>query len=543
MADIATAMADIATAMADRVATPLLVPSARCTIVGLNGRADLNGQACTLLTLSGERWAVRVDGSGEGVRVKPANLSLIKEALPFEATTFEIRGRGLRATRDIGAGEVLVRERPTALCFGDDVEGDGADEARDEILSQLFIAAAKPGPTATAISKLCAFVEQHDKFTLDEVAAAATPAVRARVAKRAGADVANGVTPSAVAHTYCQYSLNAMAVLGPASLDTIGTGVYALHGALCNSELEPNCWCCFELVAAAGDEPAAAVRSAGPGGDPKSMVTCAMVLRSLVDIQKGDEITIAYQDAAQPLPLLKRKNLTRYRIPTSATIRSGSRGAVPSGNSALAEVEALGEKVSGGRSFMREHQLLPPLDGVEESAEAKMISAAAKALEAISIGGDASQLEALKDQVGGMQAMKALERISLAHAELGGCIGDTKMDDTVFTGPPNEPAAIVPSVTRWLEAALAKKDWVVVHAACEMLLRLYSYCYPPTYPQTALRMKLAGQAALKRSPPDYDAASSRLRDAARMLRVTHGADHAVTEEAERMYGSCRKKGK
>ena len=73
-------------------------------------------------------------------------------------------------------------------------------------------------------------------------------------------------------------------------------------------------------------------------------------------------------------------------------------------------------------------------------------------------------------------------------------------------------------MTRWLEAALGKKDWVVVHAACEML-RLYSYCYPANIPQTALRMKLR-QAAPKRSLPDYDAASSRLRDAARMLRVT-----------------------
>ena len=226
-----------------------------------------------------------------------------------------------------------------------------------------------------------------------------------------------------------------MAVLGPASLDTIGTGVYALHGALCNSELEPNCWCCFELVAAAGDEPAAAVRSAGPGGDPKSMVTCAMVLRSLVDIQKGDEITIAYQDAAQPLPLLKRKNLTRYRIPTSATIRSGSRGAVPSGHSALAEVEALGEKVSGGRSFMREHQLPWPLDGVEQTASEDECSGGWYVLEAISAGGDALLNQRRYDQVGGTQAMKALGADLVGeHAELGGRTGDTKMDDTVFTG-------------------------------------------------------------------------------------------------------------
>ena len=58
-----------------------------------------------------------------------------------------------------------------------------------------------------------------------------------------------------------------MAVLGPASLDTIGTGVYALHGALCNSELEPNCWCCFELVAAAGDEPASVAENTRDDSD------------------------------------------------------------------------------------------------------------------------------------------------------------------------------------------------------------------------------------------------------------------------------------
>ena len=47
----------------------------RCVIGGLAKRSDLNGLEAALLSLhGGERWAVRVTATAEGVRVKPANL-------------------------------------------------------------------------------------------------------------------------------------------------------------------------------------------------------------------------------------------------------------------------------------------------------------------------------------------------------------------------------------------------------------------------------------------------------------------------------------
>lgn len=48
-------------------------------IVGLAGRADLNGQRarCINLDAAAARWAVRCIDSDEGVRVRPSNLELI----------------------------------------------------------------------------------------------------------------------------------------------------------------------------------------------------------------------------------------------------------------------------------------------------------------------------------------------------------------------------------------------------------------------------------------------------------------------------------
>ena len=73
-----------------------------CLIVGLNSRADLNGVEVRLVELQGDRWATRVKSSGEGVRVKPANLVAIPGLLERELPVVLLR-------------EILGRCEPSAL--------------------------------------------------------------------------------------------------------------------------------------------------------------------------------------------------------------------------------------------------------------------------------------------------------------------------------------------------------------------------------------------------------------------------------------------
>ena len=53
-----------------------LVCGQRAQITGLSGRSDLNGKFGTVLDYVAEsgRWGMRIEGSGEGVRLKPANI-------------------------------------------------------------------------------------------------------------------------------------------------------------------------------------------------------------------------------------------------------------------------------------------------------------------------------------------------------------------------------------------------------------------------------------------------------------------------------------
>ena len=73
-------IADEADAALD-AAEKLLRPRARVIIHGLAKRSDLNNLEATLLTMHEDRWAVRVTVSGEGVRVKAANLRPITQSL------------------------------------------------------------------------------------------------------------------------------------------------------------------------------------------------------------------------------------------------------------------------------------------------------------------------------------------------------------------------------------------------------------------------------------------------------------------------------
>ena len=67
-------------AAAAAAAAPLV--GKRVRIDGLAGRAELNGLCGIAFTLDGERYGIRVDGSGECVRLKPANLRETKGEEP-----------------------------------------------------------------------------------------------------------------------------------------------------------------------------------------------------------------------------------------------------------------------------------------------------------------------------------------------------------------------------------------------------------------------------------------------------------------------------
>ena len=86
---------------------PLAAPAAdgpltgqRVHVSGLSARVDLNGQVAVAGRLGGGRYTVKFEGSGEAVRVRPANLSAASAAgtvnAAAEASSAEAARRALR---------------------------------------------------------------------------------------------------------------------------------------------------------------------------------------------------------------------------------------------------------------------------------------------------------------------------------------------------------------------------------------------------------------------------------------------------------------
>lgn len=87
--------------------------------------------------------------------------------------------------------------------------------------------------------------------------------------------------------------------------------LYARHGALLNHDSMPNCWTRFV-----------------PQTDGTGATRYAVVLRTLVAVPKGEELTIAYMDVAKPRAELEATLARRYFISPAtggATTQAGLR--------------------------------------------------------------------------------------------------------------------------------------------------------------------------------------------------------------------------
>ena len=130
------------------------------------------------------------------------------------------------------------------------------------------------------------------------------------------------------------------------------------------------------------------------------------------------------------------------------------------------------------------------------------------------------------------EKLRSLERVALAHHELRGLTN--RGGDAVEAA---EPAALVPAVTRTLEAAMRRDDWAVQLGACRQLLYLYSFYMRVTYPQFGLRHLQGAFAALKLS--DLRTAAEMASKASRILAVTHGAQHVLAQRASELASLSR----
>ena len=164
---------------------------------------------------------------------------------PFVHAELPGRGRALVATRDIRAGEEVLREAPAAFVASG---GSSADDCH-EILAQIMIASEQERfrePIAQLVCLRERFIE-IDSAMLRQVARTATPQIAALVAARCGADAAQRVGEDGVTDAFCKHALNSMTVITPeACASEVGMALYPVHGALMNHADLPNCWTMFE---------------------------------------------------------------------------------------------------------------------------------------------------------------------------------------------------------------------------------------------------------------------------------------------------------
>eukprot|EP01051_Picozoa_sp_SAG22_P016005 SAG22_NODE_2180_length_2878_cov_1.324217_3_plen_537_part_00 len=196
-------------------------------------------------------------------------------------------GRALRATARIGAGELILRERPAAMV------PSTADNVADcnQMLAQIIAAGWQGGTHEQAIGALVHCTETaraRDPELLEQLVRTSTAAIASLVAERCGGAAAASVDATAVETAYMQHLCNSMSILDPAnSAVEVGMGLYPVDGALMNHSNDPSCWILFEDDA-------------------------TLVVRSLRSIEPREEITFSYVDLEQPYASLRQQLYEQY---------------------------------------------------------------------------------------------------------------------------------------------------------------------------------------------------------------------------------------
>ena len=412
----------------------------------------------------------------------------------FEAFEDPVRGRGLRAVRAVKPGEIIFREKPAALV----VHVADANEAIHRMIASMLLAV---GDSKADIEGLVSHESKFDAQLLADVARSATPAVKAIMEKSVNGSSCN-VTEAVVTDAYCKHCINSMSVIDAQSLVTIGMGIYPRHGAMLNHADDANCWTFFEEQ------------------------THELHLRAISPIELGAELTIAYVDVATPRAQLHTKLRSRYFFEPSKMMAPSSSQptAAKDGLEALVEVERIGRE--HGYSFLHAHSWCGA-----EVADAEAAVAQATAL--------------YRSHATDTDAEDEDELATVLRSAVGGSAG-------------SEACQLIPPLTRALEATGRRGEWLDRLAVARCLLHLYRFYYRVTHPLFGVRhldgalaaiklameplqapSRLAGaaseqmlQTTAEERVDGFAAASELAGKAARILSITHGTTHALTQMAE-----------
>lgn len=420
----------------------------------------------------------------------------------FEVGSNPGRGRGLRATRRICAGEAIFRESPVALVLYADTPDDNKTIHR--MIAGIIIASRKPD-LAECMSQLVTHHEEmqkRDPLVLNEVAANAVPAVQKLVEQHAGSAAASMVDAVAVVDAFCKHVLNSMTITEAQSLAPAGMGLYPRLGALINHSNHPNCWTFFEED------------------------SNALVLRSLTPIAQGSELTIAYVDTACPREELRKKLQARYFFDSeldegNASLGTARPSLMPSGFEVLREVERIGRE--NGYSLLHAHSW----------CDAELASVDVAITQAV---------------------QRAQRKDGDDPRGTGGTatIGPDEFGVVLRSGAPGgsreEPCMLIAPLTRALEESARLSEWRNRLGITRQLLYVYPFYYTISHPLLGIRhldgalaaLKIAtsggdisggAEAMLKLVSENHAALAAVLelgRKAVRILTITHGVAHNLT---------------
>ena len=363
----------------------------------------------------------------------------------FEPFSDPTRGRGLRASRDIRAGEIVLRESAAAIVLG------SGDDVVHRMLSSILLADTQ---SQVAISALVGHKERFDPSLLIEVARTATPAVRSLVEMQCGREAAAAITEAAVVNAYCKHCINSMSILDPESLVGVGMGLYPQHGALLNHSHDANCWTFFEEE------------------------THVLALRALAPIARGSELTIAYLDVATPRAQLRERLRSRYFFDPAAEPAAAEPAAAEAQlretRDALVGVERLGRE--HGYSFLHAHGWCD--DGVDDPATAVEQAISRCSSRCAKRGKAASEDSEDDDNGGGGDDDDEVASLLRGLAAWSPAVA-----------APVEPCLLIPPLTRALEATGRRGEWAARLAVTRCLLQLYPSYYRVTHPRMRIRSR------------------------------------------------------